>query len=379
MQPPNTKKEKILIIGAGPAGLAMAGRMRQSGIGFDIIEKSEHVANRWHHHYDRLHLHTVKKFSSLPGLDFPDDFPTYVPRLKLIQYFETYAKNFNIRPEFGVEAISIAKNNSSQWSVQTNRDLRQASKVVVATGANQKPHRPHWTGQETFRGEVIHSVDYRNPKPFAGKKALVVGMGNTGAEVALDLAENGIQTWISVRSPLNIVPRDLNGRPVQLTAMVLRKIPFGLGDWIGARVQDIYFGNLRKHGLKRSSLPPAVQLRKTGKTPVIDIGTIRAIKEGQIKVVGDIRQFSPGGVFIADGDHIDVDAVILATGYHSCLPDLIEGIDEFLDPLGYPLGPIGWDHHKGLYFLGFDNYKLGGILGTIRTDSEVILKDIQSD
>ncbi|MDX1476914.1 MAG: NAD(P)/FAD-dependent oxidoreductase, partial [Saprospiraceae bacterium] len=310
---------------------------------------------------------------------FPADYPTYVSRDQLVAYFEDYARHFSIQPEFDTEVTSVRRHDDGGWELVTNRGQRIAERVVIATGVNQRPNIPHWRGQEAFRGTVTHSIGYRNPQPFLGRKTLVIGMGNTGAEIALDLAEHGVPTWISVRGPVNIVPRDLNGRPVQETGRILARLPFGIGEWIGAQVQSLYFGDLSKYGLKRSRKPPAVQLRETGKTPVIDIGTIRAIKEGRITVIDEVARFTEQGVVTITGETLEIDRVILATGYHSCLADLIEQMDRFLDPRGYPLSPIGTGYHAGLYFVGFDNYKLGGILGTIYNDSETVVSAIRSN
>lgn len=366
-----------LIIGAGPAGLAMAGRMRKAGLDFEIIEQSKKVGNAWHNHYDRLHLHTVKQWSHLPHLPFPEDYPLYVPRQQLTQYFADYVSHFNIQPHFETQATAITKQADGSWQVQTqNGKTYLAENVIISTGVNRVPNRPEWPGQEKFKGSITHSVSYKNPSPYVGKSVLVVGMGNTGAEVALDLSEQGVDTCISVRHPISVVPRDLNGRPVQVTSKQLAKLPLGLGDWLGSQIRKVYFGNLSKYGLESSTMHPAVQLRETGKTPIVDIGTIKAIKDGKIKVVKEIDHFTETGVHFKTGEPLDFDAVLLATGYKAKVEDFLERAEELLDSYGCPSQPIAAAFHQGIYFLGFDNYKLGGILGTINTDSQLILEHL---
>lgn len=366
-----------LIIGAGPAGLAMAGRMRKAGLDFEIIEQSKKVGNAWHNHYDRLHLHTVKQWSHLPYLPFPEDYPLYVSRQQLTQYFADYAVHFKIQPHFETQATAITKQEDGSWEVQTqNGKIYLAENVIISTGVNRVPNRPEWTGQEKFKGSITHSVSYKNPSPYVGKSVLVVGMGNTGAEVALDLSEQGVDTYISVRHPISVVPRDLNGRPVQVTSKQLAKLPLGLGDWLGSQIRKVYFGNLSKYGLESSKMHPAVQLRETGKTPIVDIGTIKAIKDGKIKVVKEIDYFTETGVQFKTGERIELDAVLLATGYKAKVEDFLERAEELLDQYGCPSQPIAEAFHQGIYFLGFDNYKLGGIIGTINTDSQLILEDL---
>ena len=367
---------KNLIIGAGPAGLATAGRMRQANIDFEIFEKSQSVGNAWRNHYDRLHLHTVKQFSHLPFKPFPKNYPTYVSRQLFVDYMDEYASHFKIAPNYGIEINSIKKENG-KWKLNSNSNENYlAENIIIATGLNSSPKIPTWKGQELFKGNISHSATYKNPKPYIGKKVLVVGIGNTGAEVALDLSEHGVNTYVVARSEITLVPRDLNGRPVQVTAKQLDKLPFGFGDWLGAQIRKLYFGNLSKYGLKISNGYPAVLLKETGKTPLIDIGTIAAIKAGKIKVVGNMDHFTENGVQFKKEGYIEFDSVILATGYRARIEELVERGEELLDPYGCPKSPVGEEFHKGLYFVGFDNYKLGGILGSILNDSETVVKSL---
>ncbi|MGB0838563.1 MAG: flavin-containing monooxygenase [Chitinophagales bacterium] len=368
---------KNVIIGAGPAGLAVAGRMRKAGLDFQILEQSKNVGNSWRKHYDRLHLHTVKKWSHLPHMPFPDDYPTYVSRQQLVDYMDNYAQHFDIKPIYGKEITWISK-VGDKWQIQDQKgEIITTDHVVMATGLNRSPHIPIWKGQDDFTGTISHSINYKNPKPYLEQKVLVVGIGNTGAEIALDLSNSHIETHIAVRGEISLVPRDLNGRPVQETAKILEKLPFGFGDWLGGQIRKIYFGDLSKYGLKVSKIHPVALLRDTGKTPLIDIGTIAAIKAGKITVQGDIDHFTKNGVQFKNGKHIELDAVILATGYRSKIESLVERANEMLDTYGLPKNAIGVGHHKGLFFVGFDNYKTGGILGTIHNDSETVVHSLQ--
>ncbi|OJJ14194.1 hypothetical protein BKI52_43775 [marine bacterium AO1-C] len=368
------KTTPVLIIGAGPAGLAVAGRLSKLNIPFEIVERTDKIAWSWHNHYDRLSLHTVKQFSALPHLPFPEDYPLYVPRLDLVKYYENYAEHFNIRPHFNTEVTSITKNTQGEWVVSTeDGPTFQAQQVVVATGVNRVPYQPKWRGEEDFKGTITHSRHYKNPAPFKGGKVLIIGMGNTGAELALDLSEHDVKTWISVRSPLNVVPRDVNGRPVQVTSKKLAKIPFGIGDWLGSMIRKFIIGDLSKYGIPMSKMHPAKQLRETGKTPVIDLGTVAHIKAGKIKILPDIDGFYEEGVTTKDGKNHPFDHVIVCTGYRAKVEDFIENATPLLDKYQVPKAPVIEDaQYQGMYFVGFDNYKLGGILGTIYNDSEVV-------
>ncbi len=372
----NTTLHKVVIVGAGPAGLAIAACLRKANIPFVVLEKSNNIGNSWHQHYDRLHLHTVKAYSHLPYLPFPEGYPQYIPRKQLIQYFEDYAAHFDIQPRFN-HGVTAIRRKGDYWQLETQSgEVLMAERVVMATGVNRIPNIPHLNGQETFAGEIVHSRAYKNATPFYGKKVLVVGMGNTGAEIALDLSEHGIATWISVRHPVNIVPRDAFGRPTQLTAMKLAKLPHWLGDRLGILLRSLTVGNLRKYGLQTPSMPPSQQLRVTGKTPVIDIGTLDQIKKGKIGVVPGIDRVEPDGVRFLDGKKIALDTIVLATGYKAGIQDFLESTEGLLDQYEVPKYLSGQDGYQGLFFLGYDNYSLGGILGIIRRDAPVVAEAI---
>lgn len=366
-----------LIIGAGPAGLAVAARLKNYGIEYELWEASDQVAYRWTRHYKRLHLHTVKDRSELPFVKFPEDYPTFVSRQQLLSYCRKYAETFDVKPKFG-KSLATVHSNKDQWLVKDNHNQSYAVKnLVIATGLNSIPIRPQWPGMESFPGQIIHSSDYQESSSFHGNKCLVVGMGNTGAEIALDLAENNIDTSISVRSDLNIVPREAFGSPSQETAFKLSFLPVWLQDQLANLVKKITIGDLRPYGIRISKMSPLRQLRTTGKTPLIDLGTVSMIKKGQIKVIPDITSFHGNQVKLTDGSSKSFDVLICATGYRSGIEALVPEIKSYLDRYGNPKFSIGAGHWSGLYFLGFDNFRPGGILGIINKDSEQITRHIK--
>ncbi|GAB3574871.1 NAD(P)/FAD-dependent oxidoreductase [Spirosoma luteolum] len=364
-----------LIIGAGPAGLAVAGQLAHRNMPFTILEASEFVGYSWRNHYDRLHLHTVKQYSALPHFPYPDSFPTYVPRLQVVDYLERYREHFNIRPLFNQRVVSIGPNpragtTGDRWRVETQTDVFTASHVVVATGYNRIPNRPELPGERAFRGIIWHSSEYRNGAPFRDKRVLVLGMGNTGAELALDLLEYGAQPFISVRRPVNIVRRDVFGKPAQPTAIFLNRFPNWFYDFVTGLSQRFTVGDLRPYGLGKPDHPASYDTRR-GKIPVIDQGTLDEIKAGRIRVLPGIERVNERTVTFTDGQDLPFEAIVLATGYRPGMQALLDPdvAKSVLNERGYPKH-LWFDQNalNGLYFIGFTT-PLTGILYNLNIDS----------
>lgn len=365
-----------LIIGAGPAGLAVAGQFSKAGLNYEILEQSNEVASKWHQHYDRLHLHTVKELSHLPFKEFPEHYPQYVSRKQLVEYYERYVEEFNIAIRFNSKVVQVLKQDLSWKVICEDNTEYLANNVIIATGLCRKANSTKWIADTNFQGEILHASAYKNPSSFINKNVLVIGMGNTGAEIALDLAEHKVNTSILVRSEIVVIPRDLFGNSVQLTARKLAKLPFGIGDWIGSLSSFIAFGNLKKYGLPISKIKPAVLRRVYGKTPTIDLGTIDLIKKGIIKVHRKIIEIKENSLIFENNKEEKVDAIILATGYTAGVNEIIENVNSFFDEQGEPSKKIGDGYYKGMYFIGYEKYTYGGVLGTLIDESELILNDI---
>ena len=269
-----TESTDVVVIGAGPAGLAVGACLRQAGLDFVILERNANLA-RPGAGTMRLHLHTIKRYSSLPLLPFPKDYPRYVPKDLMIKYLDNYAQHFDLQPRFG-EAVRSVHRADEDWSVETELSTVRARSVVVASGYNADPVSRSDARLERFKGKIVHSADYRNAKPFAGQSVLVIGMGNTGAEIALDLAEGGARPTISVRNGVHIVPRELFGLPIQLVAMLATKLlPLKANDALFPPILDLAIGNLSRFGIKRPLQGILQQIRDVAKIPVIDVGTVR--------------------------------------------------------------------------------------------------------
>src|SRR5436305_3218879 len=187
------ERVEVAVIGGGPAGLATAATLKRSGILAVVLERSDAVGASWRRHYDRLHLHTVRWLSHLPGYRFSRSHGRWVSRDGVVRYLEGYVRHHAIEVRTGVEVRRLERSDDgAEWVLETPNGALRAQYVVVATGYNHTPVLPDWPGRDSFTGELIHGQDYRNPSPYAGRDVLVVGAGNTGAEIAVDLIEGGV-------------------------------------------------------------------------------------------------------------------------------------------------------------------------------------------
>jgi cation diffusion facilitator CzcD-associated flavoprotein CzcO len=345
------KHSDAIIVGAGPAGLACAVSMDALGLNTTVLEKANAVGSVWRRHYDRLHLHTDRSHSGLPGMAMPRTYPTYPSRAQVVEYLENYATHFHIQPVFNTTARKIER-NGSRWIVNTDQTTLSAPVVVIATGWADFPYRPSWPGSETFRGNYIHSSEYRNTSPYIGKRVLVVGFGNSGGEIALDLANAHVDTTLAVRGPVQILPRDLLGIPILTWAIAQKSLPTGIVDFINAPVIRLAVGPFERYGLRRATKGPRRMVEEDGRIPLLDIGTLAKIRDGSIKVRGGIDHFASNGVVFSDQPAEKFDAIILATGFRPDLRKLLPDVNDVLSEDGKPLVTGQATNAPGLYFCG---------------------------
>lgn len=203
-----------VIVGAGPSGLAVGAGLKEQGVPFIILERANCIASLWKNRtYDRLKLHLPKQFCQLPNFPFPEDFPEYPTKYQFINYLESYAKHFDISPQFN-ETVQSAMYDETfgLWRIKTTRKsgTNQADQVeyicrwlVVATGENAQKTVPEFEGLEVFGGPVMHACDYKSGESYSGKRVLVIGCGNSGMEVSLDLCNHNAEPSMVVRSSVS--------------------------------------------------------------------------------------------------------------------------------------------------------------------------------
>lgn len=344
------RESDVLVIGASAAGLAAAACLKRAGVPVEILEATDHVGDAWRHHYERLHLHTPKSSSQLPGLRMPRSWPRYPAREQVVEYLEIYARHHGLEPRFG-QRVERLERVDDRWVATTADGTWTAHDVVVATGATHRPVRPTWPGMESYAGDLLHSSEYRNGEPWRGKPVLVVGFGNSACEQAIDLVEHGAHVHMSVRSPVNVIPRDLLGVPILQMGIVMRPLPTKVADAMAAPLVRLTVGDITRVGLKKLPYGPNTQIKDDKHIPLLDIGTMEHIKSGRITVHGGIERFTEHGVAV-DGQEIHVDAVVLGTGYEPGLDELLPQWREVCDESGRPLVSGGPTALPGLWFCG---------------------------
>ncbi|CAO2829486.1 unnamed protein product [Amaranthus hypochondriacus] len=360
-----------VIVGAGPSGLALGACLREEGVPFVVLERADCIASLWQKRtYDRLKLHLPKKLCQLPKMPFPKSFPEYPTRRQFIDYLESYTNHFQINPHFN-ECVQSAKYDEilKFWRVKTvgqgpaHLEVEYVcSSLVVATGENAECVVPDIDGLAHFGGKVIHSSQYKSGEAYRGQKVLVVGCGNSGMEVSLDLANHNAEPSMVCRSSVHVLPREIMGKSTLELAMLLMKwIPLWLVDKILLIFAWLILGNMEKYGIKRPKTGPLELKNKQGKTPVLDIGALDKIRSGDIKVVSGINSFNSTGVQLVNGDKMEIDAVVFATGYRSNVPSWLQE-EELFNKNGFPKTPFpnGWKGKNGLYAAGFTRSELAG-------------------
>ena len=340
-----------LIIGASLSGLATAAALRRRGLSYCLVEKQDRVAAPWRSHYHRLHLHTPRSISHLPFRKFGKGIPRYPSRQQVVDYLDEYSRVFGIEPLFNTAATRVRREDG-HWVTETDKGIFRSENLVLATGVYDRPRRVDCRGIDTFPGTVIHSRDYTTGSVFRGRKVLVIGFGNSACEIAIDLYEQGAMPVMSVRSPVNVVPRDVFGIPILRLSYFLSVLPPRVADTISAPLMRWIIGDITRLGLRRKSYGPLEEIRRDGHPPVLDIGTIRHIREGHIRVRSGIDHIEGSTVYFDDWRHEEFDAIVAATGYDAGYPQLLEVDESRLADAKLPIPRQRYFGADGLYFCG---------------------------
>ncbi len=360
----------VVIVGAGPGGLAVSQQLAARNIRHVVLERGDSPGWMWGHVYDSLRLHTGKHLSSLPGMPFPSGTSLFPSRSEFAAYLHDYAARFHLPLQYNSEATGLRWENGG-WIVEAGEVHCRAGIVVVATGIMSSPVMPAFPGMDTYTGQLLHSTEYRRPDERLGQSVLVIGIGNSAAEIASELAASGRDVTVSVRSGATVIPRTIAGIPSQY---------FGWGmSWLPGPVQrQIVQSTGRLGGLLRRRQAALPRKGDTGPcldVPVVGHTVVNHISAGRIRLRPGIAEFTKSAARFADGAQWQGDTVILATGYRSAIGWMGEygGRDE----CGFALrkGRVQSAAHPDLFFVGH-NYDGRGGLYNIRIDAKRIGRQV---
>jgi cation diffusion facilitator CzcD-associated flavoprotein CzcO len=372
-----SEAERVVIVGAGPAGLSTAAALSRRGVDALVLDRGDRIGGSWTRRYERLHLHTIRRFSGLAHHGIPRTYSRYLSKDDYAAYLASYAERFGLRVALGESVVAVRPAPSAElaWVVETSGRTVGAEVVVLATGHYAEPRVPSWEGIEEFPGRLVHSADYRTGRDFADLRVLVVGLGNSGAEIATDLVEQGAASVaVAVRTSPPIVTRELLGVvPVQLFGIALS--PLGIPravDRMGAVLRKRAVGDLRPYGLGEPAWGPFTARRPA----VIDVGFLEVLKAGRVTVRPALARLTSDGAEYADGSSEAVDAVVVATGFETGLESMLRDVPGVVGDDGQPLARSGQPTAAaGLYFIGFDE-TVRGHLFEARRESKRLARRI---
>jgi cation diffusion facilitator CzcD-associated flavoprotein CzcO len=370
----------VLIIGGGAAGLSTAAALDRLGVPATVLDQNDRIGDSWSRRYQSLKLHTIRRFSGLAHWPIPDNRPRYLSKDEYATYLKAYAQALALDVSLGERVNAVraiqASADAAGWEVSTSRGTRLAKAVVIATGLNSEPHFPLFEGMDKFSGQTLHSAQYTMGADYKGRRILVIGLGNSGAEIAADLVVNGASTVsVSVRTPPPIVTREMLGIiPVQLLGITLT--PLGIPhavDRVSAALRRFTLGDLTRFGLGDAAWGPFTSRRPA----VIDAGFVQQLKQGRIAIRPTIARFDSTKVFYTDGSSDEIDVVIAATGFRTGLEKILK-VPDIIDDEGRPRFRSGGPTSAlGLYFIGFDE-TVRGQLFEINRESIRLAENIKA-
>jgi len=382
----NAGGEDVLVVGGGPAGLSVARALVQAGRKPLVLERAGAVGAAWRNHYEGLRLNTGRVLSSLAGEAIPRSAGGWPTREAFVRYLESFPEKGGLPVITGVQVERVGRDGAQHgWRVDAADGRRfTAPAVVVATGGSRVPVVPQWQGASSFAGRLLHASAFRSPEPLRGLRVLVVGCGNSGAEIASRLVPHAAEVPCSVRTPPHLLPRSVLGVPMAGWGLVLRHLPAAWADSLMLGLQRVVFGNLAHRGLPLPCTRLSVKFGETNVVPTLYEDFARHVRAGGIRIVGEVVRFAGEEMEVeasvrgagagAGTARLRPDVVVAATGYRSGLRELID-VPGLVDDRDRPGVTSGAEHPQapGLFFIGQSN-PLTGQLREIRLESRAIAR-----
>jgi putative flavoprotein involved in K+ transport len=356
--------EDVLIIGAGPAGIATAYYLQQAGIRYRVVDQADEIGSTWNSLYPSLKLNTSRFFSHLPGKPFPLRYGLFATAKQYHRYLVEFVAEHKLKIDLGV-AVEQIKPAGDGWQVTTTEGSDWYPAVVSATGRFNNPYLPNIPGMDRFNGQILHTQDYLGPQDFAGQRVMVVGNGPSGVDIATELGNAPDvmhPVLLAQRTGVMLRPRYPLGLPKHLWVIISEKLPAPLGDRLMAYVNSRKFENLDKIGIKAPRT--AEESSAAGGTRGHEL--IDVVQARRVRSVDGPTCFRPDCVELQDGSCVRVDSVIMGTGY---LPVIDRYFHEPVerDNQGWPLR-VGGDRDRqdtgGRQIVGYPGLYLVGVFYT---------------
>jgi cation diffusion facilitator CzcD-associated flavoprotein CzcO len=344
-------KADVLVIGAGPAGIACAYFLREYGLRYEVVDKATVIASTWANQYPSLRLNTTRFFSHLPGEKFPLHYGLFPTGKQYHEYLTRFVARHDLNITLGVEVLHVAQEGDG-WRVETTRGVEHYPAVILASGRFSNPHIPHIPGLDHFDGQVVHASAFKHPADFAGQRVMVIGNGPSGVDLVTALPRHAAQpVYLAQRTGLVLRPRYPMGMPKHAWMMLSEMLPPRLGKPLLNRVLLLKFRNLHRVGIKTP--PPGEESSAAGtRGPEL----IRAVRRGAVQPVESPVDFAGSTVTLRDGSQIELDTLILATGYRPALRylDIVYETDRDGLPQRELDGGPGYEvkGYPGLYVVG---------------------------
>jgi hypothetical protein len=348
----------VCIIGAGSSGICAAKALKEKGVVFDWFEIGSDIGGMWRYENDNglssayrsLHIDTSRNNLGYSDFPIPDHYPDFLSHYQVIEYFEAYVERFGLRQHitFNTKVHKVEPQGDGSWRVTLHtNEVRRYRAVVVANGHLWDPRLPEFPGQ--FLGHAIHSHYYRTADPFKDKNVLIVGIGNSAVDIAVDVCKSAKKTFLSTRRSAWIMPKYIMGIPIdRWTSFFVRrfKLPTRYSRAIVQRIAYMVTGDQQRFGIPKPKHPIWREHATLSQELIPYCG------HGWIQIKPNVRQFKGEAVEFEDGSCQPIDAVIYATGYKTTFPFLDSTVFAISDGNASLYRRIAPPGRPGLYMLG---------------------------
>ena len=351
------RSDRYLVVGAGPAGLLAARALRHYGIPYDHIERESDVGGiwdverEWSPMYESAHFISSKQVSYLPGYPMPEDYPDYPNHRQILRYLKDFARDYDLYDRLELDTtLERVERSGDEWVVTVTAgrrgqpQVRRYGGMFLCTGNTWDPNLPHYPGE--FDGESMHSVRYRSPEQFAGKRVLVVGGGNSGCDIACDAATHADRAVLSLRRGYHFIPKYIMGQPADVFASKVA-LPGPVERRVFAALLKLLVGDLAGYGL------PQPDHRVMESHPIMNTQVLHHLGHGDLAYRPDVERLEGRTVHFVDGSAEEFDLILYATGYKVTYP--------FLDPSHFAWVGKYPDLYLSAFHREYDNLCLLGL------------------